>query len=372
MATNAQGEWSRRNFLSARGLGVCAGGLLHELLPETPAARRLSEPTLSNLCVSRRAMACEFSIYLPPNVAQPLDAANAALDAIEAMEELLTVYSGSSLMSYVNQHAARKAVHLDQRILRILEIAAELARQTDHAFDVATGRLIRAWGFLHGPRRVPSQAEIDAALRQCGMQHVQLDVNNCTARYTVDGLEINLGSIGKGYAIDRAMTRIRDEFGVTCALMQGGTSSMAGMGSPAGDGQGWMVGIQNPFDASRLVATVRVRDRALGTSGTAHQYFVEDGRRYGHILDPRTGRPADGLASVSVLAKDAATADALATALFVMGLDKARTFCHNHPQVAALLVLKSDAPDPASSPPQVLTFNLAARDVNLRVSQDSA
>jgi thiamine biosynthesis lipoprotein len=136
-----------------------------------------------------------------------------------------------------------------------------------------------------------------------------------------------------------------------------------------GDESGWLIGIEDPEDAGRTVATVRLGNRALGTSSTSNQYFLHEGRRYGHLLDPRTGRPADAVASTSVLAPDAATADALATAFFVAGLDKSAEFCHNHPDIAAVIVLKqTPAGEGAVSNrrgPRVVTFNLSSQDVKI-------
>ena len=136
------------------------------------------------------------------------------------------------------------------------------------------------------------------------------------------------------------------------------------------DDRGWLVGIENPFDPPRRLARVRLRNRALGTAGAAHQYVEVNGRRYGHILDPRTGWPADGLGSVSVLAGDSATADALSTALFVMGLDMAAEFCQNHPEIAALLVLQADPSGGPGGQPRVATFNLPPEDVDLKPGDD--
>jgi FAD:protein FMN transferase len=357
-------KWSRRNFISSRGLGASAGGLIGAILPE-PKKRAMTEKTLAHWCIARRAMACEFSIYLPPTIGDVLTAAEAALGEIETMENVLTVYSGSSDMSYVNQHAASGAVRVDDRLFQILKRAKALTEQTGGAFDVAAGALVKAWGFFRGPKRVPDEGERLAALARTGMQHVELDETDRTVRYDVAGLEINLGAIGKGYAIDRAIGRMKRDFGVDCALMQGGSSSVYGLGSPTRDDRGWLVGIQNPYDSGQHLATVRLRDRALGTSGTANQYFEYAGQRYGHILDPRTGRPADELAAVSVLAPDAATADALSTALFVMGLDKATVFCHDHAEIAALIVLKPESSSGTNGLPRVLTFNLSAQDVEL-------
>ncbi len=358
-------NWSRRGFLTARGLGASAGGFLGALLASTPQPPP-SSGTRTHLCFSRRAMACEFTLFLPHTVGSPMAASDTALDQIDRLESLLTVYRDDSDMSYVNQNAAFRPIRTDHRLFVLLRRCRELSEQTAGAFDVSAGALVKAWGFLRGPRRVPDPREVRDALARTGMQQVVLDEQETTVRYLVDGLEINLGSIGKGFALDQALALLRQEFGIDCALMQGGLSSVVTMGSPGGDGRGWLVGIQDPHDAATQIAEVRLKDQALGTSGTANQYFEENGRRYGHILDPRTGYPADELASVSVIAGDGATADALATALFVMGLDKAVDFCKNHRDVGAVLVLKKDPTLPVNTPPRIRVMNIPKGDVNLR------
>jgi len=325
---------------------------------------------LSTICYARRAMACEFSVFLPPTVEQGMAVADAALDEIQQTEALLTVYADDSAMSYVNQHAADGPVRVDERIYRLLERSAALTEQTEGAFDIAAGSLIRAWGFLKGPKRVPSDAQRLAALDRGGMRHVELNPKDRTVRFRAAGVEINPGSIGKGYAIDQAIRKMTDLFDIKCALCQGGLSSVYGLGSPANDDRGWLIGIQNPYDTKRRLATVRLRNRALGTSGASQQYFEAGGRRFGHVLDPRTGWPADSLASASVLTHDAATADALATALYVLGLDKAADFCQNHPDIAALLVLKPGDQGGTSARPKVVTFNLSEQDVDLDPRDD--
>ena len=310
-------------------------------------------------------MACNFSIYIPPTQPDPVAVGEAALAEISEMEDLLTVYRGDSPMCQVNATAFDGPVRVDARMFAVLARAAELHAMTDGAFDITAGALIKAWGFFRGPRRVPSPAEQAEALARTGMQHVRLDPEAMTVRFDVPGLEFNLGAIGKGYAIDRAIARIRREFNVTCALMQGGSSSVYALGAPDADPRGWLVGIDHPYDRDLRIATVRLRDRAMGTTGTDNQYFEYAGRRYGHVIDPRKGEPADELASVTVLAPDAATADALSTALFVMGLDKARDFCHDHPEISAILVLKPGPDAGSRAAPGVVTLNLSPLDVTI-------
>lgn len=357
--------WSRRNFLSARGLGAALGGVAGSLVPMPPKALTREEQNLATLCFARRAMGCDFSIRIPYYYPDAMAAADVALTDVEQLEELLTVYSDSSAMSHVNRNAFERPVRVDDRLFQVIRRSAELYEQTEGAFDVAAGALVRTWGFLRGPRRVPSDGERQAALARSGMRQVELNPDNLTVRFRVQGLEINLGSIGKGYAIDRAIQRMRDEFGIRCALMVGGQSSIYGAGSPSLDGRGWLVSVQNPFHSSQPVATLRLKDQALGTSGTANQFFEEKGRRYGHLLDPRTGWPADELASASAVAPDAATADAAATAFFVMGLDKTRAFCQNHPEIGALLVIEPRDPSRKAAVPQVVTFNMPSKDLTI-------
>jgi thiamine biosynthesis lipoprotein len=356
--------WSRRGFLSARGLAASAGGAIGAWLADGSPKPTESDETVGMWHVARRAMACEFDVAIPPSGLNAIDAAHIALDEIAAMDELLTVYDAASPMSYVNQHAADRPVRVDQRLFRVLEMAAALTSKTTGAFDVATHALINAWGFFRGPKRVPADEELAGVLACCGMDNVELDAEARTVHFRVPGLGINLGSIGKGYAIDRAVRRMQDEYEVHCALVQGGLSSVYGLGAPDRNKQGWLIGIQSPFDPTQRVATVRLRDRALGTTNAANQYFERAGRRYGHVIDPRTGRPADTLGGVSVIARDGATADALATALFVMGLDKAVAFCKDNPDIGAVLVDRARGGEPSAGP-RVVTCNLTQDEVNL-------
>jgi thiamine biosynthesis lipoprotein len=166
-------------------------------------------------------------------------------------------------------------------------------------------------------------------------------------------VEFNLGGIGKGYAIDTALTKIRQEYGVRCALMQGGRSSLRVIGAPLFDPRGWMVEIGDPLREGKTVARVWLRDQALGTSGADNQFFVADGKRYGHILDPRTGWPARRVLSSSVIARTATEADALSTAFFVTGLDGAKAFCRTRPEITAILVV------PGKSAPEVVVIGEA-------------
>jgi thiamine biosynthesis lipoprotein len=291
-------------------------------------------------------MACEFAALFPAGTRRGVDAGLAAMDEIDSLEQMLSVFIQDSELSRVNREAAAGCAQVSAELYGLLRFAVILSRATGGAFDAATGALLRAWGFQGGPRRVPPEAERQAALAASGSARVVLD----DERHIVacrPGVEFNLGAIGKGYAIDCAVRLLAREFAIRSALVQGGQSSLRAIGAPPAEPRGWKVEIGDPAGSARPIARVHLRDRALGTSGAANQFFESQGRRWGHILDPRTGWPAARLASASVLAPTAAEADALSTAFFVMGADAARQFCRRHPGIGAVLVHSGNGQTPA-------------------------
>ena len=165
-----------------------------------------------------------------------------------------------------------------------------------------------------------------------------------TVKFRVPGLEFNLGAVGKGYALDRAAELLRTRWGVRAALLHGGSSSVYAIGHPPGDPRGWPIGLRHPDDPSRSLGTVRFRDRGLGTSAATFQFFEYNGRKLGHLLDPRTGWPAEGTSSASVVAPTAAEADAMSTALFVLGRAGAERFARTRPHLGGVLLIADPLP----------------------------
>ncbi len=201
-------------------------------------------------------MACEFSLLFPAECRPAVDAGCAALDEVERLEAKFSAYLEDSDISYINRAAGQAPVAIDAELLSLLEAAASLTAATGGAFDIAAGALVKAWGFFRGPRRVPTGPQLRAALDASGMRHVEVDPAARTVHFRRP-VEINLGSLGKGYAIDRALARIRREFGVRCALMQGGQSSFRGEGAPPGEPRGWKIAIADPYRRERTAATRR-------------------------------------------------------------------------------------------------------------------
>jgi thiamine biosynthesis lipoprotein len=288
-------------------------------------------------------MGSVFEIRVPVGVPMALDLATRALDVIEDLETRLTVYRHDSEVSRINASAHTGPMVVERGLFRLLERAVQISRATGGAYDVTSGPLSLAWGFVRGPKRVPDDETLADARARSGHHHLTLDPDQLTISFDRPGIVINLGSIGKGYAIDRAVDVLRNHFWPTSGLVHGGHSSLYALGSPPDRfGGRWEIALRNPFDPRRPLGTIRVRNRAIGTSGAAFQNFESSGRRYGHIIDPRTGEPvSSGPASVTVLAPTAAEADALSTAFYLIGPDAAASFIAHHPNVGAIFVPES-------------------------------
>lgn len=339
---------SRRDFLTGRAAGDAMADAAAEALPDDdhpgPSNRAAGPSYLVR--VARRAMACEFEVRLGAGrYQQGTESALEALDLVEALEEQMSVFRHDSEICHINRTAAREPVEVEPRLFELLELAQRLHGETGGAFDLTAGPLWEVWGFARRAGAVPTEQQLAEALRCVGGHLVELDPGRKTIRFARQGVQLNLGSIGKGYALDRCAEKLH-EAGIADYLIHGGRSSVLARGSqqrpasgiaepPPG---GWVVGVRHPLRPDRRLAEIRLRDRALGTSGSRLQSFVHRGRRYGHILDPRSGRPAEGLLSVTVVAPGAALADALSTALFVMGPQQALDYCRTRPQIAAVLV----------------------------------
>lgn len=288
------------------------------------------------LRLATRAMACEFAVLLNPSPHAPLRLASDALEMLHPLEAQMTAYRDHSELSRINRRAAREAVRVEPRLFELLLQAAELCKRTDGAFDPTSGPLIDLWRRCRREGTIPRDDEIAGCLERTGIEHVEFDPAADTVRFRREGVELNLGGIGKGAALDR-LGEFLVANGLGDFLLYGGRSSVLARGEHHHAG-GWPVGLRDPLFPDRDVATVLLRDCALSSSGTGVQHFRHGGRRYGHILDPRTGRPVEGMLSTTVLAPTAAEADALSTAFFVGGVEIARQYCDNHEGVAAVLV----------------------------------
>jgi len=337
----------RRDFLHPQTLVEPLGQLLgaaEELATATAAATAQVAATATEqpcpeqqlLRVGGRAMATQFEIVQPANTVGGFDAAVAGFAEIDRIETLLTVYREDAPTVLLNQRAYAEPIPVDAEYFALLRLCDRLYRETGGGFDAATGALSKAWGFYRRQGRVPEEAERLRALAASGWEHVCLDPANRTVRFRRPGVELNFGAIGKGYALDVAAAAMR-QAGCHAALLHAGGSSVVAFGSPTSHADGWTVGVRHPEHLDRRECEVRLHELALGTSAASFQHFHYNGKKFGHLLDPRTGWPADAVAQVSVIAPTAAEADALSTAFFVLGLEAARAYCQSHPQFGAIV-----------------------------------
>jgi thiamine biosynthesis lipoprotein len=300
-------------------------------------------------------MACEFEvIFSAERYPDATPAASDALDRVDQLEDLLSIYRPESPICQVNRRAALEPVAVRQELYEVLSIAQRIAHQTSGAFDPTCGPLSAAWGFLKRSGHIPSDELLAAALRRVGYLKLQLDPETQTVRFLAHDLEINVNAVGKGYALDRAAELLASR-SIEHFLLHGGQSSVLARGSGPDTGTGWIVGLRHPERPGTRIAEFLLVDQALGTSGSATQSFHAHGRRFGHVLDPRTGRPAEGVLSATVVAPTAAEADALSTAFYVMGPVEALKYCRGRREIGMLMV----CPTGRSGGIQLFSENLA-------------
>ena len=412
----------------------------------------------------RAAMASDFEVSL--NATRDDSGADAALDAldeVDRIENVLSIFRPTTLASRVNLLAAELNVRVDEEFWGWLETAIRFSEETDGAFDVAAAPIWRAWGFAKRDGAFPAPEIIERALQLSGTRHLQLDEAERSIAFDEEGVELNFGAIGKGFALDAAAQKLLDG-GQTDFLIQGGKSGCVARGGRLNDDlfvfgdfsddqeadetrsdafpkdavfafgsavetvltqglnalahsndaasfndktdedddpefdeesgrrrktsrradeeavealipeflrpdaeterlallskarrySGWTIGVAHPLFPERRLGEISLRDRALATSGSTYQFFRCGGKRYSHVVDPRTGYPTTGVLSTTVLAPTATEADALSTAFFVLGPEKTAAFCAKRPEIGALLVLERET----SPGYEIATLNL--------------
>jgi thiamine biosynthesis lipoprotein len=288
-------------------------------------------------------MACTFEIQFPRgSISRGL--ALSCLDEVDEMERRLTVYRDDSETSRINRDAYYRPVEVDAALFDLLAECRRYWAETGGAFDATAGPLISAWGFKRRAGRAPSNNEIAEALLRVGTQHIQLNARARTVRMTRPGMEVNFGAVGKGYALDRISDRM-SAHGIEAALLGAGGSSIRAMGSAPGT-EGWLIDVSSPAERGAAAARLRLRDQAASTSGSTEQYFEHEGKRYGHVLDPRTGWPATSMRQATVVAPTALRAEALSTAVFVLGAEWMKDYCARNSDVGAVLFsVDANVPD---------------------------
>lgn len=239
-----------------------------------------------------------------------------ALSAMKDIDDKVSIYNVHSEISNVNQNAGLSEVKVSDDTFNILERAYKLSQLTDGAFDVSIGSIVSLWGFGTTKNKIPSDNEIAEKLPLINYEKIILDHTNKTVKLADKGMKVDLGAIAVGYAVDKAVNVLKEK-GVKNALVNGGGEIYA-FGSPPKK-SAWRVGIQHPRKPNAILGTIDLKDKAISTSGDYESYFEVNGKRYCHILNPKTGKPVENIMSVTVVADNTTDADALSTAIMVMG-----------------------------------------------------
>jgi thiamine biosynthesis lipoprotein len=296
------------------------------------------EPETYHHQATRMSMACAYAIDAygprPDTLPRILEE---ALDEVDRIDRLMSHYKPESALSRINREAANGPVKVEKELFDFIAEAMGYARASAGAFDITVGPLMKAWGFFKGEGRVPDAAQLEAARRHVGSDHVTLNAADSTVRFDHAGVELDLGGIAKGYAVDRVVRLLRSR-GVTAALVSAGGSTTYGLGAPPGR-SGWDVALEDPTDPAKTALTFQLKDRSLSVSGRSGKSFEVEGVVYSHIMNPRTGMPVQGMLTVAVLSPTGTAGDALDDAFFVLGPKDSRRLLKEHAGVEAFYFL---------------------------------
>jgi len=289
-------------------------------------------------------------------------AITAVMVEMRRIDAAMSPYKPASELSRVNRLAAREPVKISRELFQLVARSLEVSKLTEGAFDITFSSV----GYMYDYRKgvAPNDKEIAKALPGINYRHVLLDARASTIRFAREGMRIDLGGIAKGYAVDRSIEILKHR-GITHALVSAGGDTRV-----LGDHQGrpWMVAIRDPRRRDGMVAVLPLVDTAISTSGDYERYFEAGGKRYHHIINPKTGKSATGVRSVSIIAADATTTDGLSTSVFVMGRERGMALVERLKNVDAIIVddsgkmyyssrLQQAAPAPAAPPSRLVTPN---------------
>ena len=314
------------------GVIVCSGALADPVLKRT---------------FTHPAMGTEFSFTLcvrpgDKRIEELQRIADEAFAEVDGLENTISDWRPASQVAYINSRAAREPAKAGLVVMDLILYCRKVYSETGGAFDVTVGPLMKLWGFrkpqddARAQSTVPPDEELKEVCGKVGMDKVAIDAEKQTISFKQEGMRLDFGGIGKGLALDRA-AEVLKRHGVAIAALSAGSSSIVVLGAPPGQA-GWRVRIRDPYDDRDSLGTVTLREEALSTSGSYEKFVEFGGKKYCHILDPRTGRPVEGMLSATVIGPTGMETDALSTAFFVMGVEKTREYCKVHGEVRVVLV----------------------------------
>jgi FAD:protein FMN transferase len=287
---------------------------------------------------SRVSMACTYSIVAYGRESQDMKRTlSLSFDEVDRIDRLMSNYKKDSPLSEINREAAKRPVKVVPELFDFISECLNYSRESEGAFDITVGPLMKAWGFFRDEGRIPSATELSRARSGTGYQHIILDEKEKTIRFDREGVELDLGGIAKGYAVDRVVKLLKAH-GIERALISSGGSTIYGLGSPP-DSSGWEIEIQDPIDHRKVATKISLNNRAISVSGSSEKFFEVDGVRYSHIMDPRTGLPVQGILSVAVITETGTAGDALDNVFYVLGIEKSRQLIERYPVIEVMFFL---------------------------------
>ncbi len=269
-----------------------------------------------------------------PDVEQARKAIDKAFDEIQRIEGLTSNFSSKSEITKINQNAGKQAYPVSKELYILLQKSIQYSQHANGTFDLTIGAIQDLWKFEDEKGTVPAPETIIRLLPLVDFRNISLEEND-QVRLKIKGTKLDLGAVAKGYAVDRGIDVLKKNNIDNAILNGGGDLKSIGEKSP---GVPWKIGVRHPRKPSGVIASLDGKNNAIATSGDYQKYFVKDGIRYHHILDPKTGTQAQGLQSVTIIAKEAMFADAMATAVFVMGAEQGMKFVESQNQLDGIII----------------------------------
>ena len=266
-----------------------------------------------------KLMGCRFDItVIASNEAEGNTYIDIAAKEISRIENLISEWDSTTQISEVNRYAGVKPVKVDKEVFDLIVRSIKISELTDGAFDVTWAAMNHIWKFDGSMKRLPTQDEIATAIAKIGYKNILLNEKDLTVYLKLKGMRLGFGGIGKGYSADKSAALLKS-MGVAGGLISASGDITAWGKQP--DGRPWMIGITNPFNKDKIFAWFPFEGNSIGTSGDYENFVEFNGVRYTHIIDPRTGWPVHGIASVTIFGPNAELSTALTKAIFVMGKD---------------------------------------------------
>ncbi len=281
-------------------------------------------------------MGCGFEVTVVAMDAQEADVfLEAAIGNIRRIEALISSWVDNSQTGQINQSAGIEPVEVDPELFYLIKRAIAISELTDGAFDISYASMDKIWKFDGSVTQLPDSSIVKESVKLVGYKNIQMNEANHSVFLPEKGMKIGFGAIGKGYAADHTMNLLKS-LGVTSGIINASGDLRAWGQQP--NGAPWQIGVKNPLNKNKVFVLLPLVNQALVTSGNYEKFITINGKRYAHIIDPRTGYPSSGLTSVTIIASSAELADALATSVFVMGKDVGLDFVNQLKDVECVLV----------------------------------